>query len=149
MSQSPSDRQRTLRNLTIFTIVVLASGWLGYGLDQAMNNPPEQRLGLLLWLVLPLLTALLLRAFAGDGWKDFGLRLGRPGSAVWYAASLLIYPLSATVVLMVGAALGLVTAPNFSFGLLLSVVAGGLAGAFIKNIFEEFAWRGYLAPKLS
>lgn len=147
MPPSTATRSRTVRNLTIFAVVVLASGWLGYGLDRAMNNPPDQPLGMLLWLVLPLLTALLLRAFGGDGWHDFGLRPNLRGSLPWYAASLLIYPLSAAVVLALGGLLGLVSAPNFSFSLLLTVFAGGLIGSFFKNIFEEFAWRGYLAPK--
>ena len=80
--QNP-EHKRTVRNLVIFTVVVLASGWLGYGLDRLMNNPPEQQLGLLLWLMTPLITALLLRAFAGDGWKDFGLSKNLPGAATW------------------------------------------------------------------
>lgn len=67
MTMPDAQRKRMIRNLVIFTVVVLASGWLGYGLDRAMNNPPEQRLGMLLWLVLPLITALLLRAFGGRG----------------------------------------------------------------------------------
>ncbi len=149
MTATHQSRPRTIRNLIIFTIVVLASGWLGYALDRALNSPPEERLGLLLWLVLPLLTALLLRTFGGDGWRDFGLRPNLRGNLRWYAVSLLIYPLVALVVLGIGALLGLVTAPDFSFSVLLALVAGGLAGAFIKNIFEEFAWRGYLAPKVS
>lgn len=140
---------RTIRNLVIFTVVVLASGWLGYGLDKLMNNPSgQQGLGLLLWLITPLITALLLRAFAGDGWKDFGFRPSLKGNLIWYAVSLLIYPFVAGLILAIGGALGLVTAPNFSFSLLLSVFAGGLIASFIKNIFEEFAWRGYLAPKV-
>lgn len=145
--QNP-ERKRTIRNLMIFTGVTLISGWLGHGLDRWMNNPPDQQLGLLLWLIAPLLTALLLRALAGDGWKDFGLRPSLQGNVVWYVVSLLVYPVVAGVVLGIGGALGLVTAPKFSFSLLLSVFAGGLLAAFVKNIFEEFAWRGYLAPKV-
>ncbi|MEI7771610.1 MAG: CPBP family intramembrane glutamic endopeptidase [Chloroflexales bacterium] len=149
MNLQERDRTRTVRNLVIFSVVVLASGWLGYGLDRLMDAPTGQPgLGMLLWLVLPLITALLLRGFAGDGWADFGLRPAFRGNLAWYAASILIYPLVAGLVLAIGWALGFVSAPNFSLGLLLAVVAGGLIGSFIKNIFEEFAWRGYLAPKV-
>jgi len=50
-----------------------------------MNNPSgQQGLGLLLWLITPLITALLLRAFAGDGWKDMGLRPSLKGNLIWY-----------------------------------------------------------------
>ena len=38
--------KRTVRNLVIFTVVVLASGWLGYGLDRLMNNTPSGQQGL-------------------------------------------------------------------------------------------------------
>lgn len=113
-----------------------------------MNNPPGQSLGLLLWLILPLITALLLRTFAGDGWADFGLWPALQGNIRWYGVTLLIYPLAAGVVLAIGGLLGFVTAPTFSLSLLLAVFAGGLIPSFVKNIFEEFAWRGYLAPKV-
>lgn len=89
-----------------------------------------------------------LHTFAGDGWKDIGLRPSLKGNLIWYAVSLLIYPLVAVLILTLGGVLGLVTAPNFSLSLLLAVFAAGLIAAFIKNIFEEFAWRGYLAPKV-
>lgn len=148
MQQKKWEHKRTVRNLVIFTVVVLASGWLGYGLDRLLNNPPDQQLGLLLWLILPLLTALLLRAFAGDGWQDFGLQPALQGNAIWYVFSLLLYPLVAGLILAIGGALGFVTAANFSFSRLLSVFAGGLMASLVKNIFEEFAWRGYLAPKV-
>jgi membrane protease YdiL (CAAX protease family) len=142
------EQKRTRRNLLIFAVVVLASGWLGYGLDRLLNNPPAQQLGLLLWLVAPLITALLLRAFAGDGWRDFGLNPSLKGNGIWYAASLLIYPLVAALVLTIGSMLGLVTFSDLPPVLLLSIFAGALVPSFIKNIFEEFAWRGYLAPKV-
>ncbi len=148
MQRQTAERKRTVRNLAIFTVVVLASGWLGYGLDRLMNNSSEEPLGMLLWLLLPLGTALLLRAFAGDGWQDFGLQPSLPGNILWYGVSLLLYPVVAVVVLMIGSAFDLVTAPNFSFSRLLTVFGGGLLASFIKNIFEEFAWRGYLAPKV-
>jgi len=149
MNPQGQDNKRTIRNLAIFAVVVLASGWLGYGLDKLMNNPPSLQLGMLLWLIAPLTTALLLRAFAGDGWKDFGLRPAFKGNIIWYVLSLLIYPFVGALVLLIGGLLGLVTFPNFSLILLLSVFAVGLIPSFIKNIFEEFAWRGYLTPKIS
>jgi len=103
--QNP-EHKRTARNLVIFTVVVLASGWLGYGLDRLMNHPPTQQIGLLLWLITPLITALLLRAFAGDGSKDFGLRPSFKSNAIWYTASLLIYPLVAVLMLAIGGGRG-------------------------------------------
>ena len=148
MRTSLPNSKRTVRNLVIFSVVVVASGWAGYGLDRLIDNPPDQSLGMLLWLVGPLAAALLLRAFGGDGWESFGLRPALRGNGVWYAVSLLIYPASAALVLAAGAVLGQVAFPGFSLGRLLQIFAAGLLPALVKNIFEEFAWRGYLAPKL-
>ncbi len=150
MTTSPSSnaQQRILRNVILFSVIVLASGWLGYWLDSMMHNPPDQQLGKLLWLVLPLLTALILRAFAGDGWKDFGLALALKENGSWYAVSVLLYPVLTAFGLALSGALGLVTFSNFSLPLVFSAFVAGLAPSFFKNIFEEFAWRGYLAPKV-
>ena len=38
----------TIRNLAIFTALVLASGWIGWGVDQLMGNPSGESLGMLL-----------------------------------------------------------------------------------------------------
>lgn len=150
-TQSQSNRT-TVRNLLIFALVATSIGWLGWGLDVLMGNPPSQGLGQLLWLVAPLGTALLLRTFADDGWKDFGFRLALNKNAVWYAISLVVFPTCATLIVVIGLVLGLTTLPDFSLakvGLFSQVVVLGLIPSFIKNIFEEFTWRGYLAPKIS
>jgi len=141
----------TVRNLVIFIIVVLAIGWIGRGLDVLMGNTPSESLGLLLWIIAPLGASLLLRAFAGDGWKDFGIKPNFKGNAAWYVIALLVYPVLTALVLIIGSGLGLITFPNFSLnaiGLILQAFALGLLPQFIKNIFEEAAWRGYLAPKI-
>ena len=148
--QNQSNRT-TVRNLAIFIIVVLASGWVGRGLDVLMGNPTSESLGMLLWLITPLGASLLLRAFAGDGWKDFGIKPNFKGNAAWYVVTLLVFPALTALVLIIGSGLGLITFPNFSLtalGLILQAFALGLLPQFIKNIFEEGAWRGYLVPKI-
>lgn len=141
----------TVRNLAIFIIVVLAIGWIGWGLDILMGNPASESLGMLLWLIMPIGVSLLLRTFAGDGWKDFGIKPNFKRNARWYLTALLIYPVLTSLVLIIGSGLGLITFPDFSLnslGLILQVFALGILPQFIKNIFEESAWRGYLAPKI-
>ena len=141
----------TIRNLTIFTIVVLSIGWIGRGLDVLMGNPSSESLGMLLWLIAPLGIALLLQAFAGDGWKDFGIKPNFKGNAAWYATALLVYPVLTVLVLIIGWGVGLITFPNFSLmslGLIIQTFVLGILPQFIKNIFEESAWRGYLTPKI-
>jgi hypothetical protein len=141
----------TKRNLMIFIILVLASGWLGRGLDQGMGNPSVESLGMLLWIITPLGVTLLLRTFGGDGWKDFGIKPNFKEHWLWYVVAILVYPVLTALVLIIGGGLGLITFPNFSpytLGLLLQAFALGLLPQFIKNIFEEAPWRGYLAPKV-
>ena len=145
------NKKTTIRNLIIFTIVVLASGWIGRGLDILMGSTASESLGMLLWLVIPIGLSLLLRAFAGDGWKDLGIKPNFKGNTRWYLTAFFIYPVLTSLVLIIGSGLGLITFPDFSLnslGLILQVFALGFLPQFIKNIFEESAWRGYLAPKI-
>lgn len=151
MNMQDQRNGRAIRNLAIFVILVLASGWLGRGLDTLMGNPSTESLGMLLWIITPLGVTLLLRTFGGDGWKDFGIKPNFKGNGMWYMVAILVYPLLTAIVLIIGGSLGLITFPNFSLntlGLLLQTFALGLLPQFIKNIFEEAPWRGYLAPKV-
>lgn len=151
MNNQTQSNRRTIRNLAVFVILVLASGWLGRGLDELMGNPSVESLGMLLWIITPLGVSLLLRAFGGDGWKDFGIKPNFKGNGVWYILAILIFPILTALVLLIGRGLGLLTFPNLSpntLGLLLQAFALGLLPQFLKNILEEAPWRGYLAPKV-
>lgn len=151
MNIQKQDRNKTIRNLTIFTLIVIAFGWLGRGLDVELGNPATEGLGILLWISTPLLVSSLLRLFAGDGWKDFGFKLNFKGNGKWYAIALLVYPAATACILIIGSGLGMITIPNPSLNV-LGLFALAFALAFlrdiIKNFFEEAAWRGYLAPKV-
>jgi hypothetical protein len=148
--QNQSNRM-TIRNLVIFTIIVLAIGWIGRGLDVQMGNPSSEGLGILLWISMPLVASLVLRAFAGDGWKDFGIKPNFKGNVSWYFVALLVYPVTTACILIIGSGFGLITFPNPSLstlGLFFQAFALALLPNIIKNFFEEAAWRGYLAPKV-
>lgn len=150
MSAENQSNRATVRNLVIFTIVVIAIGWIGRGLDVLLGKPASESLGMLLWIITPIAASLLLRAFAGDGWKDFGIKPRIKGNVAWYVIALLVYPVVTALVLIIGRGLGLIEFPDFSLkalGLILEVFVLGLMPQFIKNIFEEAAWRGYLTPK--
>ena len=144
---------KTIRNLIIFAAATLLGGFLGVAIDRA--NPPAdpmQGLGALVWLATPLLTHLLLRAFGGDGWKDGGVRPRFRSSWRWYLFALLSFPLVAFVMVAVGALLGVTSLDGFAeqgMVAFLSLLGFNFAAAMIKNIFEEFAWRGYLTPRLA
>ncbi len=141
-------RKRTVRNLTIFTFVVLVCGWLGVGLNNLMNKPHEESLGMLIFISVPLLTVIILRAFAGDGWKDAGFRPLLKGNTKWYITSLLMFPVLTLTVVFVGYLLGWISLKGFDVSVYLQAFGLALLPNFIKNIPEEFVWRGYLTPKL-
>ena len=142
---------KAIRNLIIFTVVAVACGFVGIALDRL--QPPQdtmQGLGALVWLTAPLATILLLRTFGGDGWKDFGLGLNLKTGWRWYLAALLIIPLVTLVTLGVASVFGVVTfggSATQGFGAFLSAFGVGLTTVMVKNIFEEFTWRGYLTPR--
>jgi len=74
MDIQTQSNKHTGRNLAIFTFLVIALGWLGRWLDYLMGNTHSQGIGQLIWIIAPLGTSFLLRAFAGSGWKDLGIR---------------------------------------------------------------------------
>ena len=144
---------KTKRNLIIFTALVLGLPWIGKWVDFQMQTPPEgQGIGMTIWIVGPFLVSLLLRGFAGDGWKDLGLKPNFKGNLLWYLISILMYPVCAMLIVVLGTAFGLISFPEFSPDAVEVIVQGVvtmLIMQIIKNIFEEFAFRGYLAPKMS
>jgi membrane protease YdiL (CAAX protease family) len=144
-------RKRTIRNLVIFTVSMVVIGWLGWLLAYLGGDTDSRGLGNLIWLVSPLVISLLLRAFAGDGWKDIGIKPNFKGNLGWYLVSIIIYPLAIALVLLIGAVLGGISFPGFSsdkLTLFMSALGVVFIPTFVKNIFEEFSWRGYLAPKM-
>ena len=146
------NKKRTQRNLIIFTVLVLGLAALA-GLIEPLTVPPDAEpgspgLGQLLWILAPLGVMLLLRIFGGDGWNDFGLRPNFRGNGFWWLASILVFPIVITTAVLLGAVLG---GPEVNLNMSASFGAAlltGLIAALIKNVFEEFAWRGYLAPKV-
>ncbi|MFZ5820518.1 MAG: CPBP family intramembrane glutamic endopeptidase [Chloroflexota bacterium] len=138
---------RATRNLVIFAFVAVSCGWLGVWINSQIESPsPQQSLGLLVWIIAPLLTGLLLRGFGGDGWSDVGLRLNLKGNWGWYALSILIYPATIAFSLGLSRLFG-ASSQGRPFAELLPIFLVGILASLVKNIGEEFAWRGYLTPR--
>jgi membrane protease YdiL (CAAX protease family) len=150
MNTQNQSNQYTRRNLTIFTILVLASGWLGRWLDALTGSTSSEGIGMLVWIIAPLGVSFLLRAFAGDGWQDLGLKPAFKGNGLWYAISILVYPICATLILVIGLALGAISLSSLAgpVGIFVQAFVLLLVSGLLINIFEEFGFRGYLAPKI-
>lgn len=138
---------KTKTSLIIFIIVALASGWLGVLLDLVIkNNEQGTSLGMLLWLVLPLLTSIILRWINRDS-QGLGIRLNFNRNLKWYFVALIVYILITMITVGIGILWGSTTI-KLELNIVLPLIGSALVTSFIKNIFEEFAWRGYLTPKL-
>jgi membrane protease YdiL (CAAX protease family) len=143
------NKKITIRNLILFTIIAILSGWIGLLIDNVIPEQPEgDSPGMGIWLVLPLLTVIVLRTFAGDGWKDAGLRPRLRKSAAWYLVSFLIFPVVTAITVALGKVFGWIDVSGFSLSAFIPVFLSLLIIGFIKNIFEESVWRGYLTAKL-
>jgi membrane protease YdiL (CAAX protease family) len=146
------DKKRTRRNLVIFAVLVLGLAAVA-GVVEPLTVPPGAEpgasgLGQLLWIVAPLGVMLLLRILGGDGWDDFGLRPNFKGNGFWWLVSVLIFPAVITISVLIGASSGGLELDVTMFPAFVAALLTGLISAMIKNVSEEFAWRGYLAPKV-
>jgi membrane protease YdiL (CAAX protease family) len=143
---------RSIRNIMIFGAVTLACGFLGHAINTLYHpSDPMQSVGVLIWLVSPLATNLLLRSIGRDGWKDSGFALHIKSGWPWYLMALIIVPAISFVIIAIGNLIGVSTSNGFSsqgMKTFLSLLVTAFAGSMVKNLFEEFAWRGYLTPRL-
>jgi membrane protease YdiL (CAAX protease family) len=144
---------KNIRNIIIFSLITVGGGWLGIWLNQVTGNtqPPLQSLGALVWLMSPALSGFLLRAIAGDGWKDSGFGLNLLSGWKWYLAAILVYPLAALITFGMATLFGFVSVDGFAtqgINAYLSIAGTMFLGSLMKNFFEEFAWRSYLTPRL-
>jgi membrane protease YdiL (CAAX protease family) len=143
---------KTIRNIIIVAFIAVGGGWLGVWLNNVTGQPQSlESLGALIWLVTPALAGILLRAFGGDGWEDAGFGLYLRSGWKWYLVAILVYPLIALLTFGLAAAVDAISAEGFAtqgFGAYISAAGIAIVGSSMKNIFEEFAWRGYLTPRL-
>ena len=133
-------RRRVVSNLIIYTIGVMSLSAAG-GIIMAGGAEA----GALVFLTGPLLMAVLLRGFGGDGWADAGLRLG---ALRWYPFAFLIFPVTFGLILGGGALTGSIELSG-TLGALLAAAALELAPRLVFAGFEEWGWRGYLEPRLA
>ncbi|MGE7274856.1 CPBP family glutamic-type intramembrane protease [Brevibacillus panacihumi] len=135
-------------SLILFIVVVLASGWIGVLVDSKLpEQPAENSLGMGLWLILPFIAMLVLRLVNRD-WKDIGVLPNFRGNMKWYGAAIAIYPVMTVITFGLAWLFHSASISDVERNSILSLIGVSIAGNFMKNIFEEFAWRGYLTPKL-
>lgn len=142
MNKTMSKRYKI--TLSIFVIATITAGLFGYLLDQILTEQPKgSSLGMGLWLVLPLLTGVVLGVINKD-LKQIGVKPNFKHNLKWYAASIFVFPCVMLVNIIVAEMTGGLTVGEIELSALFVLMISSFSGSFIKNIFEEFAWRGSL-----
>ena len=136
------------KNIFIFSIVTLTSGWIGVFIDNILTEQPEgNSLGMLIWLVLPFLASIILRITSHDR-KDMGVKPNFLNNFKEYLLAICIYPFVTAILIGIALILGCIEQYSFNLESLISLALFYTLAGMLKNIFEEFSWRGYLTPKL-
>ncbi len=137
-------QNQAIRNIIIFTILVNGLAWLGPVLG---GDPTSPGPGFLVWGAAPIVSALVMKFLLRDK-VSFGFRPAFKGNSRWYALSVLVYPVTITVVLAVGLLLGASTISSFTVPEFVTAMIPLAVTFFIFAFFEEVGWRGYLSPKV-
>lgn len=131
--------------IVLFAAIMLAIGFACRLSDPSIQDFNNQSLGMFLWLISPFVLMLVFRAINKD-WSSFGVKLQFRKSWAWYIVSLLLYPIIVGLLLIISNITKTIEFVN-SFSLLTNAVLVSIIPLFIKNIFEEFTWRGYLTAQ--
>jgi len=141
--------KKTIRNIGIFIFVVIISGWIGVLADSILNEQHDgDSLGMGIWLALPLLTAFVIIFLSKVSWVDLGFKPNFKENIKWYLASALIFPVITAIVLIIGATTKWIDLSALNLRPLFLAFYSTLLINFVKNIFEETAWRGYLTSQI-
>lgn len=139
-------RRRAAINYAIFAGVAVTIGWAGIALDEASKQPATNSLGMGLWIIAPLLAAVLLFRFHPDGAGPLGLTLRFAHRGRWFAFAALVYPVVTALIVMAGIAFGVATfdasGPAGSRALIVAMAAV-VPALVLKNTIEELTWRGF------
>ena len=132
--------------LLVFIVIVLSSGWIGVLVNRLLGIPDSMdSAGAAIWIATPLLAGIVM------GLTDPSLRRSyiaswKPGRLRAYGVALVVFPLSFAAALAVGWPAGWLDPSGL--GAFTGVMVAAAVGTLGKNVFEEGAWRGYLAPAL-
>ncbi|GAA3205041.1 CPBP family intramembrane glutamic endopeptidase [Dactylosporangium siamense] len=143
---------RARRNFVLFTVAVVGAGWLGVAADLAAGTDLANDAafsdsggtpGMLLFILGPVIAAVVLHFASRDGAGPLGLTLRFPHRTRWFAAAALLYPVITAVSVGAGVAVGAVTFSWTGDAPLIAAFLTVFAVQVIKNPLEEFIFRGY------
>lgn len=138
-----------MKQIIIYTLLVISLGWIGLGADLLMNNDVTQGIGILLFILAPCLLAIIF-SIKDKQIKRIGLKPEIKQNLKWYAFCFLFDFMVFLLIFLIGAlGNGMVTVPTMSLIQVILVTAlVSIPTTLIKNVFEEIGWRGYLSERL-
>lgn len=136
-------------NTVVFIILVAISGWIGVLVDSTLpEQPKSDSLGMGIWLVLPMLTAVAITIFSKGSWNDFGFNPNFKGNIKWYLIATLIFPIVTTIVLIIGVTTRWIDLSAFDLRPFILMFSSTLLINFIRDIFDGAPLYGYLTSQL-
>ncbi len=144
--RGPTYRARAVSNYAIFAVVAITAGWIGIALDKATAAPASNSVGMLLWILLPAIVAVLLVRFRRDGGGPLGLTLRFPHRARWFTLAGVFYLPFTAIIVLAGIAAGVSTfnvPGSIGWGNLIVAMAVAVPTLAVKNTVEEFIFRGF------
>lgn len=136
--------------IAAYIAAVLGLGWLGPLIDHAAGHGVGEGPGQLIWILLPIGAAILLRWKGGDGFADAGFQPRYRQNRRWFEFSSAFYPF-----VMLAAAAGGLAAGQWELHddwaplRFAAIALVALVPFTFTAIAEEFGWRGYLTPRLA
>lgn len=134
--------------LIIFSIITILSGWIGRGIDFLIGSSGKSTPGQLVWLILPLLSVFFIKKIFKSSQSKIGFKFQFKENKKYYLISFLFFPIIIIGYLTIGSLLNFISFNNVSSKVIIPLFISMLLTQTFKNIFEEFSWRGYLAPEL-
>jgi len=134
--------------LIVFAAATFGAGIIGRLLDGSHVDALTPQPGQALWLIGPLVAGVALTWLARQP-LDWGLKPRLSTAAPWYLFAAAIFPVLTVALVAAGRGFGSINVdPDLVLGAAVSAVLLAVPSSFIKNIFEELAWRGYLMAEL-
>ena len=101
------------------------------------------------WAISPIFMTLIFRIYNKD-WEGLDIKPNLSKNWRWYILSIIGIPIIYLLKILMSQKLGNIEiTANFSLWLIMQSIFGGFVLVFLKNISEEFTWRGYLTYSLN
>lgn len=140
---------KIIRNVVVFIVVVILSGWIGVLVDSVLTEQPKgDSPGMGIWLVTPMLAAITITIFSRGNWNDLGFKPNFKGNIKWYFIAALVFPVVTSIVLIIGVITDWIDTSTLDLRPFILVFSSTLLFNFIKNIFDGTPLFSYLTPKL-